>query len=296
MKKSTEQLPISRPPDIGQQAIYIDHYFEPPHSLYHFHETTELVFSQRSAGQRIVGDDVAPFRPEGDLLLIGPQVPHTWTADHGYAHGGTQEPETIVVHFTWESIGVEFLNLTEMAAIRHLLHEAKTGIEFTAEAIAAIREPLVALPHLKGGEQLLRFLMILQRLATIRNPGRRLLYDDCQNSSREQEHRIFSKVVQYVHAHHGRNIRLSEIAAHVGMSQVSFNRFFNRVWKTSFVPWLNEWRIQRAALLLRETRQPIAAIALKAGYRNFSHFNRWFLRTMGQTPTAYRQIQGGERH
>ena len=128
-------IAVPHPPALGQRALYIDHYFEPPHSLYHFHSTFELVFTQGSSGERIVGDNATPFRPEGDLLLIGPHIPHTWTPDAAYRSTDDRCPvENIVVHFTRESLGLELLGRSEMAPLRQLLREAEKGVDFAPAA------------------------------------------------------------------------------------------------------------------------------------------------------------------
>ena len=77
---------------------------------------------------------------------------------------------------------------------------------------------------------------------------------------------------------------------HLGMSRATFARFFRRIAGESFVTYLNHWRIQRAAMLLRETQRPVLDIAQHAGYQNLSYFNRKFIRIMGVKPTTYRSL------
>ena len=48
------------------------------------------------------------------------------------------------------------------------------------------------------------------------------------------------------------------------------------------------FRVERAARLLRETREPCAAIALEAGFCDQSHMNRTFRRVLGRSPAAVR--------
>jgi hypothetical protein len=50
--------------------------------------------------------------------------------------------------------------------------------------------------------------------------------------------------------------------------------------------WL---RIQRACALLRTSGMPLAEIALQCGFADQSHFSATFKRTMGSTPSAWRE-------
>ncbi len=286
--KSLPPIPVSQPPALGDQALYIDHYLGLPHGVYHFHATCELVFTQGSSGERIIGDDVSPIRPAGDLLMVGPHLPHTWSPDR--QSSGRLPMENIVVHFTRESLGLELLARPELAVVRRLLHEAEQGVEFAPAALAQVRTALRELPGLDGAGRLFSFLQILHRLAAL-GWSRRLATASHPGSPQERDHQAFAKVVQYVQAHQHDPIALDAVAAQVGMSRTTFSRFFRRVCKTSFIAWLNDWRIQRAALRLRETDLSVLDIALKSGYRNLSHFNRQFRQITGTTPTAWRRQQ-----
>jgi quercetin dioxygenase-like cupin family protein len=49
---------------------------------WHFHPEYELTYILEGQGMRLVADHLAPFAP-GDLVLLGPGLPHTWTSDTG---------------------------------------------------------------------------------------------------------------------------------------------------------------------------------------------------------------------
>ncbi|MBA3686115.1 MAG: cupin domain-containing protein, partial [Planctomycetes bacterium] len=46
---------------------------------WHFHPELELTWIKRGQGLRYVGESVEAFAA-GDLVLIGPGIPHTWTS------------------------------------------------------------------------------------------------------------------------------------------------------------------------------------------------------------------------
>src|ERR1700719_2637642 len=55
------------------------------------------------------------------------------------------------------------------------------------------------------------------------------------------------------------------------------------------------FRLEHAALLLRETGQPGACIALEAGFCDQSHMNRTFRRLLGRLPSEVRDDRSGFR-
>ena len=44
---------------------------------WHYHPEYELTFTLNSLGQRYIGDHIASYG-DGDLALVGPNLPHTW--------------------------------------------------------------------------------------------------------------------------------------------------------------------------------------------------------------------------
>ena len=57
----------------------------------HRHRQLELTWIEQGAGLRFVGDSVQPFE-SGDLVLLGPQLPHAWVSaaeQTGQRHAAT---------------------------------------------------------------------------------------------------------------------------------------------------------------------------------------------------------------
>jgi AraC family transcriptional regulator len=83
---------------------------------------------------------------------------------------------------------------------------------------------------------------------------------------------------------------LAAIAAACGVSGSYFARAFRR--STGLPPhsWLNQARIERARLLLRQRRQSLSEIALECGFVDQSHFTRVFARRIGLTPGAWQRM------
>ena len=80
----------------------------------HYHPHYELVWIKKGFGKRIVGDHIDRFK-EGDMVLLGPNLPHVWENDEIYHEGHPDlKVDVFVVHFTDDIIDnlLKFLELT----------------------------------------------------------------------------------------------------------------------------------------------------------------------------------------
>ncbi len=86
---------------------------------WHYHPEYELVLVLKSTGKRIVGDHIGHFQ-KGDLVCVGPYLPHVWVNDSIYVNGHAKHGVyAIVIHFKKDFLGEEFLKIPEMDAFRN---------------------------------------------------------------------------------------------------------------------------------------------------------------------------------
>ena len=84
-------------------------------------------------------------------------------------------------------------------------------------------------------------------------------------------------------------ITIADAATEVGISQSHFMKYFKNTMGTSFIDYLNEYRLTMASRLLQSSDSSILAISEEVGYDNLSYFNRTFKKRYGMTPSAYRK-------
>jgi AraC family transcriptional regulator len=82
---------------------------------------------------------------------------------------------------------------------------------------------------------------------------------------------------------------LADLAAAVGVHPVTLARAFRRAFGCTVGEYLRRLRIERAAEQLAGGTQPLAEIALAAGFADQSHFSNVFRRRVGMSPSAYRR-------
>lgn len=82
---------------------------------------------------------------------------------------------------------------------------------------------------------------------------------------------------------------LGELAEAVGVHPVTLARGFRKAYGCSVGDYLRRLRIFRAAQRLAETDDPLAEIALGAGFADQSHFSNLFRRETGVSPSTFRR-------
>lgn len=295
---------IERPPKFEIVAgahvrAYAAAAFEKPcfDFVWHRHPEIEIAYIARGCGVRYVGRSIRPFY-EGDLCLIGPDVPHAY-GSHSNDRGGAA---WIVVQFRPGTWGEPFWALPEMRAIRDLLDASRRGICFAGEETAECVPRLERLAAKKPGDGVAGFIGLLELLAHAK--GRRFLNAaPCDLSPPASApapalgDRRLSQVLSWVQQFSVEAISQPQAAALVGMSPAAFSRFFRRKTGWAFQRYVNEVRIAQACGLLATTRKSVIEIAGESGFGNLPNFNRRFREIVQTTPREYRLgfgISGGK--
>ncbi len=246
--------------------------------LWHQHPEFELTLIRRGAGRRFVADQVEPITTP-ELVLIGPQVPHTWQSQPSPAPS-----EAVVVQFAPDWLGSGWSDLAELRPVKALLEAARAGVAF-APALAAAADPeLVRLAVLSPGpERLGQLLLILARLA---QGERRTLATTVPVSGQD---RRWTELLAWIQAHADEPLSQRQVATRWGLSATAFAHAFRRRTGLRFTDHLARLRLGSAARALLERDGAIAEIAFTAGFGTLAAFNRRFKAAYGCTPTAYRQ-------
>jgi len=95
-------------------------------------------------------------------------------------------------------------------------------------------------------------------------------------------------VTDYINDHLDQDIKLSDLAQLLGMSQFHFSRLFKQSMGVTPHQYVLQQRVERAKQLLKETKLSVMEIALLCGFSSHSHLGKWFRQHIGMTPKAYR--------
>lgn len=104
--------------------------------------------------------------------------------------------------------------------------------------------------------------------------------------------RHVGRALALMHGEPARGWSVDELAREVGLSRSALHERFVQYLGQPPMQYLASWRMQVGAQLLRDTGQPVASIALEAGYESEAAFARAFKRLVGLPPAAWRKAQG----
>lgn len=96
-------------------------------------------------------------------------------------------------------------------------------------------------------------------------------------------------ILKYIENHYINKITIADIAEAAGLSQSHFMKYFKNTMGTSFIEYLNEYRLTMASRLLVSSDSSILDIASEVGFENLSYFNRTFKKRFEMTPREYRK-------
>jgi AraC-like DNA-binding protein len=253
---------------------------------WHYHPEFELTLTLNSRGQRYIGDSIENY-DDGDLVLLGPNLPHTWCSAERI--DGGQPHIALVMWFTEAWAGSVTAALAEMRPVVPMLARAGRGIAFSQAAAAAARPIIETIPTRAPADRLFRLMEVLSLLAAdsacglIAGPSS----DRARVDSPDQDR--VKRVLDYLHAHYRERIAIAELADVAALSQSGFHRLFRRHTRLTVSDYVAELRIGQACALLVNGGQPIAHIADEVGYANLANFNRQFRALKKMTPREFRR-------
>lgn len=93
----------------------------------------------------------------------------------------------------------------------------------------------------------------------------------------------------YIENHVYKDISLDLVAKEVNISPYYFSKIFKEEIGENFIDYITNIRIERAKKLLRDKTLSIKEICMEVGYKDPNYFSRLFKKSVGFTPTEYRE-------
>lgn len=253
----------------------------------HYHPHYELVWIKKGFGIRIVGDHIDRFK-EGDMVLLGPNLPHVWENDKVYYEGNPDlKVDVFVVHFMDDIID-NLLKFPELTGIKRILQESQQGLCIKGDTNVKLGKAVEQLFLSASIERIILFLRIFQLLQDT-NDTMLLSSTDFAHFFNEQKSDRLRKIYEFIGKNFNRNIQIDEISDIACMSPTAFCRYFKQKTGHSFISYVNNFRLGYAKNLLNSNEYKISTIAEMCGFQDISYFNRMFKQKNNMTPTEYIQ-------
>ncbi len=253
---------------------------------WHYHPEIELTLITRGSGTRLVGDHSAHYSP-GDLVLLGPNLPHTWFS-HKPGRAANAH-EAVVVQFLATAYPEPLLELPEFSAVRALITQAGRGLRFPPAMAERAGERMRTLIRSSGLDAWLGLTSLLSELA--RHGGETLAGPDYRSQRSFRMGSRLGRITAHIEACCGGPLTLEDAAHFAGLTPSSFARFFRKMTGRTFVEFRNACRIRNACRALSESDHGILEIALASGFQNLANFNRQFRKATGMPPREYRKLR-----
>jgi AraC-like DNA-binding protein len=250
---------------------------------WHYNSEYELTLTLNSRGQRFVGDSMGTYE-DGDLVLIGPKIPHTWCSTADCGAGPTHQ--AIVLWFSEAFVQSLVRPHVELRPIQLLLESSTRAIEFS-EGVRAKARPLICAMLQQTAEDRLPALLQVLLLLSHDAKARPLVSAPVDAMPNATEERI-GRVLHYLHQHYREQNPVDRLTRIAALSRSSLHRLFRQQTRMTTSEYVTRLRIGNACALLINTEKPISFIADHVGYRNLANFNRQFKETKGQTPRQFR--------
>lgn len=253
----------------------------------HQHAEFELNFIEHGKGvRRIVGDSVEEIGDYELVLLGGEELEHVW--EQGRCK--SKDIREITIQFSEDIFGEGLLSKNQFASIKRMLERAGHGLSFSLNSIMKIYSTLDTIAsEPERFVQFLKTLYILYELS-VAEDARVLASGAFSHSEKPSESGRIQKVKQYVVEHYPEQLKLSDLAELVGMSPVSFSRFFHQRTGRTLSEYIVDIRLGFAARMLVDSAKNISEICYECGFNNLSNFNRIFKARRNCTPREFRSM------
>jgi len=112
------------------------------------------------------------------------------------------------------------------------------------------------------------------------------------NTKTETENPVITKVRTFINLHLSSDFSLDDAAQNAGVSSFYLSKLFKEEMNDTFINYVTELKMEKAAHLLRETDMSIKEITGATGYNDQNYFSKIFKNKYNMSPSEYRKSEG----
>lgn len=258
--------------------------------IYHSHDYVEICYVSEGIGFHVLDNEVHPVA-RGDLFIINYDVSHTFYRENEekplITYNILFKPEFIDFRlidfndFNSLSLSYLFANIMDKPMIQpdiRLNYEERLHFESLIENMYA--EYTECRP---GYSSLIRAYLIELIIAVMR-------CFDRNSSSKDTRRRaeVIDSAVHYLKVNFSKSLSLNDLAAHSFLSKNYFCKVFKETTGMTVTEYTQKLRIEEACRRLKSAGVKMADIASDVGFSDYKTFYTSFTRTVGMSPSKYR--------
>ncbi len=249
----------------------------------HWHNEAEIVYIKKGIG--IVTVDLISYDvTSGSIIVILPGQLHSITQKNDNSF----EYENIIFNFDTlhseraDSIAPLFNSFTGRNII--ITPNITNNLSYYEDIKACLDEADRICTTFPKGYQLAilsclyKLFYILYSNATVNN--------EKTKNIKSIEH--IKNITKYVENNYFDQITIADMAQLCDYSESHFMKFFKQNMGISFIDYINNYRLNMAANLIKSSDSDILSIACECGFNNLSYFNRLFKQKYKMTPRELR--------
>lgn len=260
--------------------INIFYMWHPPNYssiLSHWHDGIELIFMLEGTLNMVCGNLADSISP-GDLVVVNPNQMHAAVSGKtDVKYYALCVDETLLSDFCANTIASRYILpvIQRKQRFQNLIHDENIN-QILSRLFGEYEQKRTAYELAMQADVLLLFALLS-----------RDYIDDSDNPVVINTQ--FEQVIKYIDEHFTENISTESIAKKFTFNKSHFCRKFKSQTGMSFVPYLNQLRMDLAYSLLTTTNKSISSIAAECGYNDLNYFSRKFHEFYGMTASTFRQ-------
>lgn len=98
------------------------------------------------------------------------------------------------------------------------------------------------------------------------------------------------RAIVYIRDHLDQHLTLQQVAKFVHLNPNYFSEVFKKEIGLSYIEFITQERMNRAANILRSTDKKVSEVACEVGYEDMKYFSQQFKKFMGRTPSKFREF------
>lgn len=256
----------------------------------HWHEEVEFIYIEQ--GEAIFNIDMEVIKAsKGECILVNSESLHS-----GYSiNKGKCSYKAIV--FDLNFLSSAMYDLCQSKFIDPIINKTykfpkliKASSEGERKVIDEIRQIIKVYCIKNVGWELMIKASLLKIVALIAESSKLKGEEKDINNLKDYKIELIKKTIMYIQLNYNKKIYIENLASEINMNTYYFCRFFKKIMGKTPIEYLNHYRIEQAARIIKNEDRKIINVALDVGFENLSYFIKKFKQYKKCTPAKFRKI------